>query len=86
MIEVGNPEELEGVNGWMKIGAILDSEGVVWVVPRGAHLEASISMIADRLEVGREEALEAILSERVIDLGVQGYYLVGPRIFEAKDG
>ncbi len=70
----------------MKIGAILDSEDVVWVVERGAHLEASISMISARLEVNREEALEAILSERVIDLGVQGYYLVGPKTFEAKCG
>ena len=70
----------------MKIGAILDSEGVVWVVPKGAHLEASISMVSDKLGVDKEEALEAILSEKVIDLGVQGYYLVGPEIFEAKDG
>ncbi len=84
MIEVGNPKELEGVPGYMRIGAILDSEGVVWVVGRGAHLEASISMISDRLEVNREKALEAILSERVIDLGVQGYYLVGDKVFEAK--
>ena len=77
---------MKGINGYMKIGAILDSEGVVWVVGRGAHLEASISMISARLEVGREEALEAILSEQVIDLGVQGYYLVGPKELEAKDG
>ncbi len=81
---IGNPKELEGVPSYMKIGAILDSEGVVWVVERGAHLEASISMISARLEVNREEALEAILSERVIDLGVQGYYLVGSKEFEAK--
>ena len=84
MIEVGNPKELEGISGYMKIGAILDSEGVVWVVGRGAHLEASISMVSDKLKVGREEALEAILSEQVIDLGVQGYYLVGSKEFEAK--
>lgn len=82
-MRVGNPKELEGVPGCMKIGAILDSEGVVWVT-QAAHLEASISMISDRLEVGREEALESILSERVIDLGKQGYYLVGPKEFEAK--
>ncbi len=83
---IGNPKELEGIPGYMQIGAILDSEGVVWVVGRGAHLEASISMIAARLKVNREEALEAILSERVIDLGVQGYYRVGPKEFEVKDG
>lgn len=81
---IGNPKELEGIPHWMKIGAILDSEGVVWVVERGAHLEASISMVSSKLRVGREEALEAILSERVLDLGVQGYYLVGPEVFEAK--
>ncbi len=83
-MKIGNPEALEGTEGYMKVGAILDSEGVVWVVDRGAHLEASITMISAKLEVNREEALEAILSERVIDLGVQGFYLIAPDVFEAK--
>ena len=85
MNEVGNPKELEGIPGYMKIGAILDSEGVVWVVARGAHLEAAITMVAARLGVGREQAIEAILSERVIDLGKKGYFNVGPKTFEATE-
>ncbi len=83
-MKIGNPHALEGTDGYSKVGAVLDSEGVVWVVHRGAHLEASITMISNRLGVDREEALEAILSERVIDLGVQGFYLTGPKVFEAK--
>ena len=83
-MKIGNPKALEGVEGYMKMGAILDSDGVVWLVHRGAHLEASITMIAAKLGVDRKEALEAILSERVIDLGVQGFYHISPDVFEAK--
>jgi hypothetical protein len=84
---IANPEVLEGVQGYMGIPGVLDSEGVVWLVPgRGAHLEASIEMIKVKLGVEREEAIEAILSERVIDLGTPGYFNVGAKTFEAKDG
>ena len=84
MNEVGNPEWLEGIDGWMRIGAVLDSEGVVWLIPgKGAHLEAAVAMIEAKLGVGREQAIEAILSERVIDLGVKGYFHVGDKTFEA---
>jgi hypothetical protein len=83
---IANPEVLEGVQGYMGIPAILDSDGVVWLVERGAHLEASIEMIKAKLGVEKEEAVEAILSEKVIDLGVSGYFHVATKTFEAKDG
>jgi hypothetical protein len=83
---IANPEVLEGIQGYMSVSAILDSDGVVWLVEQGAHLEASIEMIKVKLGVEREEAIEAILSERVIDLGTPGYFNVGAKTFEAKDG
>lgn len=83
---IANPEVLEGVQGYMGIPAILDSEGVIWLVERGTHLEASIEMIKAKLGVEKEEAVEAILSEKVIDLGVPGYFHVATKTFEAKDG
>lgn len=83
---VGNPGELEGVAGYIGLSAILDSDGVVWLVKRGAHLEASTAMVMAKLGVSRVEAVEAILTERVIDLGVRGYFHVSNKTFEAKDG
>lgn len=86
MNEVGNPEVLEGVPGYIGVPGVLDSEGVVWLVPgRGAHLEAAIVMIGAKLGVGKEQAIEAILSERVIDLGVRGFYHVATKTFEATE-
>lgn len=81
---IANPEALEGVEGYMAVSAILDSDGMVWLVPgRGAHLEAAILMVGAKLGVEKEEAVEAILSERVIDLGVKGYFHVATKTFEA---
>ncbi len=77
---------MEGVPGYMGIPAILDSEGVIWLVERGAHLEASIEMVKNKLGVDRLEAVEAIMTERVIDLGTPGYFHVATKTFEAKDG
>jgi hypothetical protein len=86
-MRIGNPEWLEGVAGYMSVSAIQDSDGVVWLVPRrGAHLEASIEMIAAKLRVSKLVATEAILSEEVIDLGTPGYLHVADKRFEAKDG
>lgn len=83
---IANPEVLEGVEGYMGIPAILDSDDVVWLVPgRGSHLEAAILMVGARLGVEKEEAVEAILSERVIDLGVKGYFHVATKTFEATE-
>jgi hypothetical protein len=80
---IGNPERLEGVEGYMALSAVLDSDGTVWLVPeRGTHLEAAIVMVMAKLGVSKPEAIEAIQTGRVPDLGIKGSYHVGSKTFE----
>ncbi len=82
---IANPEVLEGVEGYMGIPAVRDSEGTIWLVPgRGPHYEGTLLMLADKLGMEREEAMEAIISKKVIDLGTAGYLHVATQKFETK--
>lgn len=86
MNEVGNPEVLEGIEGYLGIPAILDSDGVVWLVERGVHMEACVQMVMAKLGVSEPEALEAIQSERFTDLGMKGWYHVAGKEFSQYHG
>jgi hypothetical protein len=92
-VTIGNPAQIEGVTTPATRAAILDPDGLLWLAPeRASHLEASIDMVAAKMRVPREQAVEAIQTAtpgspiiELLESGLKGEFETSTRAFRTAE-